>query len=406
MTTTSPTATPAVPELDADPFAPDVLVDPYAFHARLRDAGPVVRLARDGYYVVGRHAEVRAALVDWATFVSGRGAGLTDFAREEPWRPPSLLLEADPPDHTAFRDVMNAVITPRAVRALRATFAVAAERIADELVARGRFDAVTDLAEAYPLEVFPDAVGLPRAGRRNLMVYGSLALNAFGPRNEILAAALAAAGPVQEWVDRHCRRENLAPDGLGAAIWAAADRGEVSPENAPLLVRSLLTAGVDTTVTGLGNAIYSLASNPDQWSALHAEPQLAKFAFDETLRWESPIQTFCRTTSVDTELGGVPIPADSKVLLSLGAANRDPRHWGEDADTLDITRSAAGHVAFGMGVHQCVGQPIARLEAEMVLGALARRAVRLELDGDPVPKLHNTLKCWSSLPVRIRTSSA
>jgi cytochrome P450 len=397
------TFTPAVPELDDDPFAHDVLADPYEFHARLREAGPVVRLPRQGYYVIGRHAEVRAALLDWATFVSSRGAGLTDFAREKPWRPPSLLLEADPPDHTVVRTAMNGVITPAAVRVLRAAFAPVAERLADELVARGRFDAVTDVAEVYPLEVFPDAVGLPREGRRHLLAYGSLALNAFGPRNDLLEAAIVAAEPSKEWVDVHCRREELAPAGLGADIWAAADRGEITHEQAPLLVRSLLTAGVDTTVTGLGNTLYALARHPEQWARLHADPRLAKFAFDEALRWESPIQTFFRTTIVATELGGSPIPKDSKVLLSLGSANRDPRQWGEDADTLDINRSAAGHVAFGMGVHQCVGQPIARLEAELVLGALARRAARLELDGDPVPKLNNTLKVWSSVPVRVRS---
>jgi cytochrome P450 len=105
--------------------------------------------------------------------------------------------------------------------------------------------------------------------------------------------------------------------------------------------------------------------------------------------------------SVDTEVAGTPIPKDTKVLLFLGSANRDTRHWGEDAESYDIRRSASGHVGFGMGIHQCVGQPIARLEAELMLGALARRAARLELDGDPVPKLNNTLKGWASIPVRV-----
>ncbi|WP_326834111.1 cytochrome P450 [Amycolatopsis rhabdoformis] len=397
-------ATPTVPELDDDPFDHAVLADPYEYHRRLREAGPVVWLPAHGYYVIGRFAEVRAALLDWETFVSGRGAGLTDFAHEEPWRPPSLLLEADPPDHTVVRTAMNSVITPRAVRALRKTFEPVAERLADELVARGRFDAVTDVAEVYPLEVFPDAVGLPREGREHLLTYGSLALNAFGPRNDLLAAALAAAGPAQEWVDTHCRREELAPTGLGVELWAAADRGEISEQQAPLLVRSLLTAGVDTTVTGLGNTLYALARHPEAWARLHADPRLAKFAFDEALRWESPIQNFFRTTSADTEVGGVPVPAGAKVQLSLGSANRDPRHWGADAEVFDLDRSASGHVGFGMGVHQCVGQPIARLEAELVLTALARRVARLELDGTPVPKLNNTLKVWSSVPIAVEAA--
>jgi 4-methoxybenzoate monooxygenase (O-demethylating) len=390
-----------VPSLGDDPFGTEILTDPYEFHARLRDAGPVVHLPRYDVIAMGRYAQVRAGLIDWTTFVSSRGAGLPDFARQKPWRPPSLLLEADPPEHTVVREAMNAVISPRAARAMRASFAPFADELADALVARGRFDAVTDLAEVYPLRVFPDAVGLPAEGRENLLPYGALAFNAFGPRNQLLTDALAAAAPVQEWILAHCERDELAVGGLGADIWAAADRGEITPEQAPLLVRSLLTAGLDTTVYGLGNSLYALARHPDQWAALHADPRLAKFAFDETLRWESPVQTFFRTTDTATEVAGTPIPKDSKVLLFLGSANRDPRHWGENAATYDIRRSAAGHVGFGMGIHQCVGQPIARLEGELMLGALARRAARLELDGDPVPKLNNTLKGWASIPVRV-----
>lgn len=113
------------------------------------------------------------------------------------------------------------------------------------------------------------------------------------------------------------------------------------------------------------------------------------------------MQTFFRTTTRDVEVAGTTIPADTKVLLFLGSANRDPRYWGEDAEVLDVGRRAAGHVAFGMGVHQCVGQPVARLETELVLTALAQRARAIEPAGEPVPKLNNTLKGWASVPVRL-----
>jgi cytochrome P450 len=390
-----------LPSLPDDPFGTDVLTDPYEFHERLREAGPVVTLPRYDLYAMGRFDEVRTSLQDWQTFVSSRGAGLADFAKERPWRPPSLLLEADPPDHTVVRTAMNGVIAPRTIRTLRERFAQPADEIAERLVERGTFDAVTDLAEVYPLQVFPDAVGLPAEGRENLLPYGALAFNAFGPDNELRRAALANAAPVQAWILASCQREALAPGGFGAQIWEAADRGEITHEQAPMLVRSLLSAGVDTTVYGIANTMYALASNPDQWEQLHAEPQLAKFVFDEALRWESPVQTFFRTTSRDAEVGGAVIPEGSKVLLFLGAANRDPRHWGEDADRFNIRRRAAGHVAFGMGVHQCVGQPVARMESELVLAALARRIRRIELAGPPVPKLNNTLKGWASVPVRV-----
>ena len=390
-----------VPTLDDDPFGTEVLTDPYDFHRRLRDAGPVVFLPRYGIYAMGRFDDVRAALQDWETFVSSRGAGLADFAEEEPWRPPSLLLEADPPDHTVVRTAMNGVISPRSMRALRERFAAPANEIADRLVAQGSFDAVPELAEVYPLRVFPDAVGLPEDGRENLLPYGGLAFNAFGPDNELRRTALATAAPVQAWIWEQCQRENLAPGGFGEQIWAAADRGEITHEQAPMLVRSLLTAGVDTTVYGIANTVYALSRHPEQWAQLHEQPARAKFAFDEALRWESPVQTFFRTTSRDVEVAGTTIPEGTKVLLFLGSANRDPRHWGDDAEVLDIGRRAAGHVAFGMGVHQCVGQPVARLETELVLSALVSRARAIEPAGDPVPKLNNTLKGWASVPVRL-----
>jgi cytochrome P450 len=400
VTVESPPTT-GVPALDDDPFGTEVLTDPYDFHRRLREAGPVVFLPRYGIYGMGRFEDVKAALQDWETFVSSRGAGISDFAKEKPWRPPSLLLEADPPDHTVVRTAMNGVVSPRGMRALRERFAAPANEIADRLVAQGTFDAVTELAEVYPLRVFPDAVGLPEAGRENLLPYGGLAFNAFGPDNELRRNALATAAPVQAWVMEQCQRENLTPGGFGEQIWAAADRGEITHEQAPMLVRSLLTAGVDTTVYGIANTVYALSRHPGQWALLHEQPARAKFAFDEALRWESPVQTFFRTTTRDVEVAGTTIPEGTKVLLFLGSANRDPRQWGEDADVLDIGRRAAGHVAFGMGVHQCVGQPVARLETELVLSALAQRARAIEPAGNPVPKLNNTLKGWASVPVRL-----
>lgn len=390
-----------VPVFDDDPFGTDILTDPYPFHERLREAGPVVYLSRYQVYAMGRYDEVHASLSDWRTFVSSRGAGLSDFKNEKPWRPPSLLLESDPPDHTAVRTVMGAVISPRTVRQLRAEFTRAAEEFVDVLLERQHIDAVTDIAEVYPLKVFPDAVGLPADGRENLLPYGALAFNAFGPHNGLLAAALASAAPVQEWIWNSCQRESLDDKGFGSQIWAAADRGEITEDQAPLLVRSLLSAGVDTTVYGIANTLYSLATNPSQWALLRDNPGLAKFAFDEALRFESPVQTFFRTASTTSQVAGTEIPEDAKVLLFLGSANRDRRQWGPDAAEFDINRQGGGHVAFGMGVHQCVGQPIARLEAEVVLTALANRIDRFELSGQPQPKLNNTLKGWASIPIDI-----
>ncbi|GGC82452.1 cytochrome P450 [Tersicoccus solisilvae] len=392
------------PVLDVDPFSPENLRGRYALHETLREAGPVVYLEQYGVYAVTHFDAVHEVLMDFETYCSSGGVGPTDIRRESEWRPAGIL-ESDPPTHTAMRRGLAKVIHPGSVRELAAGFAPSADALAEALVARGGFDAVTDLAQVYPLRVFPDAVGIPDVGRENLLPYGSMAFNAFGPRNEIYDRAFVGAESVTAWVEQACARGSLLPGGFGEKIWEQADLGNITDTEASFLVRALLSAGVDTTVAGIGNTVLCLAREPEQWDRLRREPHLVKFAVDEALRLESPFQMFHRTTTVDTELAGVRIPADAKLLLFLGAANRDPRRWGASASSFDLERNATGHVAFGMGLHQCIGQPIARLEIELVLTALVARAATLELDGDPVEELHNTLHFFASVPLTVSAAA-
>jgi len=391
----------AFPVSSLDPFADDFLAEPYPFYTELREAGPVVWLERYGLWACARHAEVQAVLSDWETFSSAAGVGIDDFRRSKPWRPPSLILEADPPQHTRSRTVMNRALSAKAMAGLRAGFKEAAESLADKLVARRRVDAIKDVAEAYPLSVFPKAIGLGADGLENLLPYGGMVFNAFGPRNAHFNAAMAEAAKVIAYINGQCAREALSPDGLGATIWAAVDTGEITAEEAPLLVRSLLSAGLDTTVVGIGNALYAFATNPEQWRTLRENRALTRPAFDEVLRWESPIQTFFRTTSRPVDVGGVAIPQDAKILLFLASANRDPRRW-DDPERFDVSRRAAGHVAFGAGIHLCVGQMLARLEVEMIVAALAARVERIHIAGEPRRKLSNSLRQFASLPIELK----
>lgn len=386
------------PVSNIDPFSDEFLTDPYPFHDELRDLGPVVYLERYGIWSMARHEHVHASLTDWETFISSAGVGLDDFRKVKPWRPKSIVLEVDPPLHDKNRGVMARILSPQAMREIRPHFEEKAERLVDELVERRRFDAIPDLAEAYPLMVFPDAIGLQEEGRENLLLFSTMVFNSFGPQNEIYKASLKAAKPALEWILEQCSRDMLTPDGFGARVFDHMDAGDLTEEEAPIIVRSFLTAGVDTTVNGLGSAIYAFANNPDQWRALRQDPSLIKPAFDEILRWESPVQTFFRTASRDVEVDGVTIPKDAKVLLFLGAANRDPRKW-PDPERFDIARRPVGHVAFGTGIHRCVGQLLARLETDVLLGALVKRVDRFEPAGPPVRKLNNTLRALESLAV-------
>ena len=389
------------PVSEVDPFCREFFENPFPVHEELREAGPAVRLSRYDVWAVARYAEVHRVLNDWETFCSSRGAGLTDFAKEMPWRAKSLVLEVDPPLHDRTRRVLNRVLSAATIRGLRERFAAEAEALVDDLVGRGNFDAIADLAEAYPLTVFPDAMGMPRENRHFLLPYGNMVFNAFGPRNEFFEAAVADAEPVMAWLRLQMQREGFAPGGFGAAIHAASDTGELTPEEAPVIARSLLSAGVDTTVSGLGAAVYCLARFPEQFARLRADPSLARAAFEEAVRYETPVQTFFRTTTRPVELGGIGIDEGEKVLMFLGAANRDPRHW-ERPDDYDIGRRTVGHVGFGSGIHQCVGQLLARLEGECVLSALARKVKAIDITGPIRRRYNNTLRALASLPVTIR----
>jgi cytochrome P450 len=399
MTRDAP-STAGVATLAVDPFTTAFMDDPYPYYRAMRDAGPVLHAAQYDCHVVARHADVQTVLSEWRTFSSAAGVGLANFHKEKPWRPPSIVLEADPPLHTRTRTVLSRTMTPRIVSLLRERFEREAERLVDRVVAMGSFDGIRDFAEVYPVRVFPDALGLPEKGRENLMPYGAMVFNSFGPQNALTEAAFVNADAVRGWIMANCAREALAPDGLGAMIYASADTGELTSDEAGMLVRSFLSAGVDTTVTAIGNLLWLIAANPGQWAKLRSRPELSRNAFEESLRIEAPVQLFCRTTTTEVEIAGLRIAADEKVAAFMGSANRDPRRW-DDADVFDIERKVTGHMGFGAGIHGCVGQPLARLEGEALLSALTRKAKTIELAGAPTRRYNNFLRAFASLPLRV-----
>jgi cytochrome P450 len=229
---------PGVPVVDIDPFCDAFLTDPYATHRLLREAGPVTWIPAYGIYACARHESVHAVLNDHSTFISGAGVGLANFNKEPPFRPKSLILEADPPSHIKARAVLARILSPKTVMNIRATFTTEAESLVDRLMTRqaagGVIDAVMDLSEVYPLKVFPDAVGVGQSNRENLLLYGNMIFNAFGPRNERLQKSAELVEPVTAWIMAHCQRENLRPGGFGDLIYQAADAGEITHEQALL----------------------------------------------------------------------------------------------------------------------------------------------------------------------------
>jgi cytochrome P450 len=391
------------PAVEIDPFSDDFFSDPFFYHAQLREAGPVVWLERYGIWSAARYDEVFAALMDWETFISSAGVGITNFHRDPPPRPPSIILEADPPLQTRTHKILARALSPAALRSMRVDFEREAEALVDRLLEDRVIDGTPDIAQAFPLRVFPDAVGLPEAGREVLPAYGDMVFNFFGPHNERFAEAMASAPEISKAIMAICDRSVVTPDGLAANVFAAHDAGECTYAEAAMLVRSLLSAGLDTTVNSIACALVCFARYPDEWDRVRADPSLARNAFDEAIRFEAPVQTFFRTAARDTTLGGVDIAEGEKLLLFLASANRDPRKW-ENADRFDVTRKTGPHVAFGVGIHRCVGEMLAKLEGEILFRAFARRVSRFELLEEPTLRFNNTLRGFSKIPLRLHAA--
>lgn len=392
-----------VPVLTTDPFTEEVLRDPQPFFETLREAGAVTWLERHGIYATGRHAETATVLSQWQRFTNAGGAGLADIRKPGNWRPASVILEVDPPQHSAVRGALQKILSPLVVRQWRERFSAEAEVLAERLVAQGAFDGMSDAAEHFVLSVFPPAVGI-RIPADHAQAIGDMNFNAIGPNNALTQAAVKRAQPFMQWYEDSMKREAMLPGGFGELIYQAEDAGALQPGFAANLTRSFLRGGMDTTISGIGSALLALARDPAAWQLLRQDPSLARNAFEEAIRLEAPVQVMFRTTCEGAELGGIPLKADTKIAAFIGAANRDPRKW-PDAHKFDLQRTVAGqHLAFGHGVHACIGQMIARLEAECLLAALARRAGTLELAGAPEYRPINTLRILDRLPLRVKAA--
>jgi 4-methoxybenzoate monooxygenase (O-demethylating) len=385
---------------EEDPFTKQAIDNPFPMYERFRDAGPVLWLKSYNCYAVARYEEVRKVESDWKNFSSAAGTGLRNYRKDKPWREPGLVLETDPPVHTKHREIFSRVLSPVATRHLREIFDVEANRLVDRALDMGVIDGIADLAQAFTLKIFPDAVGLPPDDRHKLLEYGDMQLHSFIPPDWMEADPFEGVEELSAWVTANCRRDALSDDGFGAAIDESVDKGEITESAAQNLVRSFLSAGVDNSITSFGNAFWSFAKFPDQWTKLRERPELIRDAYEETLRFLGPLQVNFRTTNEDTELAGVRLRGNEKVAVFLASANRDPRKW-PNPDALNVEVRPSGHMAFGMGIHGCVGQILARIEAESLFGALAKKVRTFELVGEPTRRYISVLQSYSHLPLRV-----
>jgi cytochrome P450 len=385
-----------IPVIDDDIFSAESVRHARAVDDRLRELAPVVRLAREDIVVLGRFSHVSAGLADWRSFSS----------RSRPWHDPAsvrpeILLTDDPPRHTEVRVVIANALSPKALNHMAQAFAREAALVIERVLdSKGTIDAVSAICRPFVYKVLPDLLGLPERGREHMEAFGHMVWATMGPMNGLFHEAMVGNEPVLAWVNECCERENLDPDGLGMAMFRAADRGEITPVEAKLLVQILLSAAADTTVMTLGTAIRAFCQFPEQYQALRRNPSLTRTAFDESLRWDSPSRLAGRITTRDVEFEGFTIPAGTRCGLLFAAANRDPRKWAEP-ERFDIGRDVRGQVGWGAGVHMCVGRTLAQLEADAMLGAMLPTIERFEAAGDPEPWMTTIGHGPARLPVYV-----
>jgi 4-methoxybenzoate monooxygenase (O-demethylating) len=391
----------AAPVSHDDIFGTEAVRNARAVDDALREMGPVVKLAREEITMITRYEPVAEGLKDWETFSS----------RSRPWHDPDsvrpeILLTDDPPRHTAVRRVIASALSPKALADMAAAFSADADALLGEVKEQSgaTIDAVAAISRPFVYKVLPDLLGLPEEGREHMTAFGHMVWATLGPQNELFREAMENVGPVIEWVEQCCNRENLAPGGLGMQMFLAADRGQVTQDEAKLLVGILLSAAADTTVMTVSTAIRAFSLFPDQYEALRREPALVRSAFEESLRWDSPSRMAGRIATRDVEIDGFVVPKGERCGLMFAAANRDPRKWSEP-DRFDIRRDLRGSLGWGYGIHACVGRTLALLEAEALLAALIRHVERFEPAGDPEPWMTTIGHGPASLPVRIHAAS-
>ncbi|UQW99698.1 cytochrome P450 [Streptomyces sp. RerS4] len=396
-----------MPVVDISSHAEEFNADPYPFYAKLRAAGPVHRIGSDSpddapYWLVVGHDEARQALTHPALLKDWRASGMHPGI--EATAVNANMLESDPPHHTRLRRLVAREFTARRVEALRPRVRRITDELLDAMAARP--ERAADLIESFafplPMTVICELLGVPDLDREHFRRWSN---EVVAPQSE---AALGEAhvhlsGYLAELIEAkaHAPGEDL----LSALIRTRDEDGDsLSPDELIGMAFLLLIAGHETTVNLIGNGVRALLAHPDQLAALRADYDgLIDGAVEEMLRYDGPVQnTTYRYSAEDVELGGVVIPAGVVVLVSLASADRDPARFAEP-DVFDIRRAPQGHLAFGHGLHFCIGAPLARMEGRIAIRALLERFPDLAADpaGGPLAWLSGSLmRGVSRYPVR------
>lgn len=368
--------------------------DPYPFYAKLRAQAPVYRTtlpSRRPAWLVTRYADVLALLKD-ERLVKDRRNTSPGQGGKQPWMPAFLrplaqnMLDLDPPDHTRLRALVHKAFTPTRIAQLRVRVEALCEELLDAAERRGGLEAIEDYALPIPLTIIAELLGVPPEDRAAFRRWSANIVSVASGLD--FARALPGIWRVMRYLRALCARRRAEPqDDLLSALVQAEEAGDQLSEDELLaMVFLLLLAGHETTVNLIGNSIHTLTAHPEAAERLRRSPELIKPAVEELARYASPvIMATERYARKDLELAGVTIPRGGLILGVLASANRDERQFAEP-DHLDLGRESNHHLAFGQGMHYCLGAPLARLETQVALTTLLRRLPELRLDR-PVQQL-------------------
>jgi pimeloyl-[acyl-carrier protein] synthase len=376
----------ATTEVLFNPLLPEFHADPYPFYRRLREQDPVHQSPL-GFWVLTRYDDCVTALRDprfgreafaqLLADVYGDGTGVGALPRS--------MLFRDPPDHTRLRALVSKAFTPRVIDQMREHIQEIVDRLLDRVQPAGAMDVIADLAYPLPVTVICEMLGVPLSDHESIRGWSAdiaRSLDAIGlPSDaEIVDRGRIARRAIGDYFRRLVPKRRADPQNdLLTGLIAAEEQGDKLSEGEVIAMCVLLfIAGHETTVNLIGNGLFALLQHPEQLARLQRDPALVTGAVEELLRYDSPVQRTARITNAEVELGGRTLPAGAMVVAAIGAANRDPAQFA-DPDRLDIGRRDVRHISFGYGIHFCLGAPLARVEGQIALGTLLRRAPRLAL---------------------------
>jgi cytochrome P450 len=314
-----------------------------------------------------------------------------------------MLIEMDPPRHTELRALVSRAFTPKRVADLEGPIRDLARELSTGCVPGARVDVIEDFAAKLPMAVISVMLGVPRDDQDELRSWSDAMLHREEGSAELTPAGIDGATRLYGYFTDviAARRRSPSDDLVGALVAAQEGQRSLSPAEVLGFCFLLLIAGNETTTKLLGNAIYWLAEFPEQRARLLRDPASVPAAVEETLRFDTSTQALARELTRDVELHGVTLPAGRKGLLLFGSANRDERRWG-DPDRFDIGRNPAGHLAFGHGIHHCLGAPLARLEARVALEVLLPRIGEYAVDVTGAERVHSgNVRGFAKLPIEI-----